>query len=186
MCGAFAADVCRAYTRLATTGVADEATLDLLRRRSPAPVLSGVRAPVLLMPGESDSLFPLSQADASARALASAGVPVRTVWLEGGHDGGLADPDRAETETLDWLDRWLPLPPERPTAAGSRCSGTGDGVRVVGAAPARRRRPGGPRRRRLSRARRAAGAARAPRTSLALSGPGHHDRVAHRAASLPP
>ncbi len=173
VCGAFADDVCAAYTRLATTGVADAATLRLLRRRSPAPVLAGVRAPVLLLPGESDSLFPLSQADASARALSAAGVPVRTVWLDGGHDGGLDDADRAESETLDWLDRWLPATAATTTAGTAAAERTGAGF--AWAMP-RRRRDGGP-------AVRSAGAypglgvpsgdaaARAPRATLALRGP---------------
>src|SRR6185437_11139952 len=43
-------------------------------------------APVLLTQGEQDSLFPLSEADANARAITAAGTPVTVRWRSGGHD----------------------------------------------------------------------------------------------------
>ncbi|MEK8109121.1 CocE/NonD family hydrolase [Micromonospora sp. M12] len=57
-CGRFAADVCAAYLRIATTGRADQAAVDLLRRSSPAGVLNQIKAPTLLVQGEADTLFP--------------------------------------------------------------------------------------------------------------------------------
>src|SRR5215217_2698771 len=64
-CGRWAADMCQAYLRIATTGVLDDRTKSLLSERSPASSLSRITAPTLLVQGEADTLFPLSEADAN-------------------------------------------------------------------------------------------------------------------------
>ncbi|KZB86694.1 ABC transporter ATP-binding protein [Amycolatopsis regifaucium] len=87
-CGRFTADVCQAYTELATTGKASQRTVELLRRVSPASVTDRITVPTLLVQGESDTLFGLDQSDATARQIAAAGGKVRTIWYTGGHDGG--------------------------------------------------------------------------------------------------
>ncbi len=61
-CGRFARDVCAAYLQLATSGRPDATTLALLHRSSPATVLSHIKAPTLLIQGQADSLFPLTEA----------------------------------------------------------------------------------------------------------------------------
>jgi ABC-2 type transport system ATP-binding protein len=109
-CGRFAADVCAAYLSLATRGEPDAATLALLRRSSPAGVLGRIKAPTLLIQGEVDTLFPLSEGDANARGIAAAGTPVRVAWFTGGHDGGAGpqtDQDRVKALTAQWLDHYL-------------------------------------------------------------------------------
>ncbi|MGR6322434.1 alpha/beta fold hydrolase [Micromonospora soli] len=109
-CGRFAADVCAAYLRIATTGRADAAAVDLLRRSSPAGVLDRIKAPTLLVQGEADTLFPLTEADANARGIAAAGTPVRVAWFTGGHDGGegpTSDSDRVKFLTAQWLDHYV-------------------------------------------------------------------------------
>ncbi|MEH1055698.1 alpha/beta fold hydrolase [Micromonospora sp. CPCC 206171] len=109
-CGRFAADVCAAYLRIATSGRADQAAVDLLRRSSPAGVLDRIKAPTLLVQGEADSLFPLTEADANARGIAAAGTPVRVAWFTGGHDGGTgptSDSDRVKFLTAQWLDHYV-------------------------------------------------------------------------------
>ena len=109
-CGRFAADVCAAYFSLATAGQPDAKTLDLLRKSSPAAVLSKIKAPSLLIQGEVDTLFPLSEADANARGIAATGTPVRVAWFTGGHDGGAgpqSDQDRVRFLTAQWLDHYL-------------------------------------------------------------------------------
>ncbi|MEU5563842.1 alpha/beta fold hydrolase [Micromonospora musae] len=109
-CGRFAADVCAAYLRIATAGRADQAAADLLQRSSPAGVLDRITAPALLVQGEADSLFPLSEADANARGLAANGTPVRVAWFTGGHDGGdgpESDSDRVRFLTVQWLDHYV-------------------------------------------------------------------------------
>jgi ABC-2 type transport system ATP-binding protein len=109
-CGRFAADVCAAYLSLATAGTPDAATLALLRRSSPATVLDKIKAPALLIQGEVDTLFPLSEADANARGIAATGTPVRVAWFTGGHDGGAGpqtDQDRVKYLTVQWLDHYV-------------------------------------------------------------------------------
>ncbi|MEU4421169.1 alpha/beta fold hydrolase [Actinoplanes sp. NPDC024001] len=117
-CGRFAEDVCAAYLQMATTGIPDEKTLDLLRRSSPAGVLDRIKAPTLLIQGAVDSLFPLSEADANAKGIAATGTPVRVAWFTGGHDGGPgpdSDADRVKFLTVQWLDHYLGGAGETPS-----------------------------------------------------------------------
>ncbi|MCW2620682.1 MAG: transporter related, partial [Frankiales bacterium] len=106
-CGRFAEDVCGAYRASAESGVPTPALLALLAANSPAVVLAQVRAPTLLLQGQTDSLFPLSEADATARALTAAGTPVKQVWFAGGHDGGNQERARLARLTREWLGRYL-------------------------------------------------------------------------------
>ncbi len=109
-CGRFAADLCAAYARIAVTGRADPAAVARLRESSPAGVLDRITAPTLLIQGGADSLFPLSEADANARAIAATGTPVRVAWYVGGHDGGAgpdSDQDRIRALTAQWLDHYV-------------------------------------------------------------------------------
>jgi ABC-2 type transport system ATP-binding protein len=109
-CGRFAADVCQAYLDMATTGRATPEAVALLRRSSPISVINQIRAPTLLIQGEADSLFPLSEADANAKGIAAGGTPVRVAWFTGGHDGGdgpQSDQERLHFLTAQWLDHYL-------------------------------------------------------------------------------
>jgi ABC-2 type transport system ATP-binding protein len=106
-CGRFAPDVCHAYQQVAATGQATPEALALLRASSPATVLDRITAPTLLVQGEADSLFPLSEADANARGIAAHGAPVKVVWYGGGHDGGLDETDRLRSLVLSWFGRYL-------------------------------------------------------------------------------
>ncbi|RSM46684.1 ABC transporter ATP-binding protein [Amycolatopsis balhimycina DSM 5908] len=102
-CGRFTAAVCRAYTELGTTGQASPASIDLLRRVSPASVTGKITVPALLVQGESDTLFGLDQSDATARQITAAGGKVRTIWYTGGHDGGKPGPQlRAKIADFLW------------------------------------------------------------------------------------
>ncbi|RFA09288.1 hypothetical protein B7R54_08640 [Subtercola boreus] len=87
-CGRFTPEFCALYANLVAGGQPSAADLALLERSSPATVLSGMRAPTLLLQGLQDNLFGLDQADANARQLAAAGAPVEVQWFNGGHDGG--------------------------------------------------------------------------------------------------
>ncbi len=109
-CGRFAADLCRAYLSIAATGAADADQLALLRRSSPSSILDRITAPTLLIQGQADSLFPLSEAEANAKGIAAHGTPVRVAWFTGGHDGGTgpqSDIDRLRFLTGQWLDHYL-------------------------------------------------------------------------------
>jgi len=104
-CGRFTAEVCQAYTELATTGKASPATVALLHRVSPASVTGKITAPTLLVQGESDTLFGLDQSDATARQITAAGGSVRTIWYTGGHDGGTPGPQlRAKIGDFLWSE----------------------------------------------------------------------------------
>ncbi|GAA0710470.1 alpha/beta fold hydrolase [Dactylosporangium roseum] len=109
-CGRFAKDICQAYLKIATTGAAGPDEISLLRRSSPAPVLDRIKAPTLLIQGQVDTLFPLSEGDANARGIAATGTPVRVAWFTGGHDGGTgpqSEVDRVRYLTAQWLDHYV-------------------------------------------------------------------------------
>ncbi|MCH1867526.1 ATP-binding cassette domain-containing protein [Nocardioides sp. CFH 31398] len=117
VCGRFAPAICRLYQQVAQTGRPAEGTLATLRRSSPAPVLDRVRAPTLLLQGESDSLFGLDQADATARALTEAGTDVAVRWVDGGHDAvPVIDEDDLVDGALGWFDHHLRGGPDPGTA----------------------------------------------------------------------
>jgi ABC-2 type transport system ATP-binding protein len=106
VCGRFTAQICQAYTELATTGRATQATVDLLHRLSPASVTSRITVPTLLVQGEADTLFGLDQSDATARQITAAGGKVQQIWYAGGHDGGQPGP-QLRAKVADWL--WFQL-----------------------------------------------------------------------------
>ncbi len=108
-CQLFAQRVCATYQRIAQTGRATAADRALLRASSPGPVASRITAPTLLIQGENDTLFPLSEALATAEALRAAGTPVHLAWLKGGHDVpfGAKGDAAVRALTANWLDRWL-------------------------------------------------------------------------------
>jgi ABC-2 type transport system ATP-binding protein len=112
-CGRIAADLCLGYVNAATTGRPDRALLDLLAASSPARVADRITAPTLLIQGQTDSLFDLTQADATANAIAARGTEVHVVWRAGGHDGGPGEINRRRRLTLGFLERRL-------AGAGSR------------------------------------------------------------------
>ncbi|HEY8317736.1 MAG TPA: alpha/beta fold hydrolase, partial [Amnibacterium sp.] len=100
-CGRFTPAFCSLYERLITGAAPTSGDLALLKRSSPSTVLSGMRAPTLLLQGLQDSLFGLDQADADARQIAAAGAPVQVRWFDGGHDGG------GTSGTDGVVDAWL-------------------------------------------------------------------------------
>ncbi|MCW2599409.1 MAG: transporter ATP-binding protein [Frankiales bacterium] len=108
-CRQFAQRVCTTYQRIAQTGRATAADRALLRASSPGPLATRIKAPTLLIQGEDDTLFPLSESLATADALRTNGTPVHLAWVKGGHDApfGSAGEARIRALTANWLDRWL-------------------------------------------------------------------------------
>ena len=108
-CGRFSPDLCRLYLEAATTGRATPAIIERLRRSSPSTVLNRIDAPTLLIQGQADTLFPLSEADANARGLEANGTPVRVAWYAGGHDASAStrEADRINELELAWLRHYL-------------------------------------------------------------------------------
>ncbi|MFI5867358.1 alpha/beta fold hydrolase [Streptomyces sp. NPDC051546] len=106
-CGRFQPELCAMYERVAVAGKPDPEARALLERRSPSAVGGAIRVPTLITQGQDDSLFPLDQADAMARAIAANGAPVSVDWAAGGHDGGMREADRVEDRVKTWFDRYL-------------------------------------------------------------------------------
>jgi ABC-2 type transport system ATP-binding protein len=107
-CGRFAADVCAAYAAIGS-GTASPLTAQLLDRAGIAGNYDAVRAPTLLVQGESDTLFPLAEAVRTYAALRERGVPVAMVWSQGGHDAPFDSKQEGaiRTRTRGWFDHYL-------------------------------------------------------------------------------
>ncbi|MCH0542651.1 CocE/NonD family hydrolase [Streptomyces sp. MUM 203J] len=120
-CGRFQKRLCAMYERVAVSGVPDDAARALLEARSPSAVADRIKVPTFIVQGQSDSLFPLSHADAMARAVEGNGAPVAVDWIAGGHDGGDTEAGRIEGRVSAWFDRYL---------KDDRAVGTGPAFRV--------------------------------------------------------
>ncbi|MEV7289572.1 alpha/beta fold hydrolase [Streptomyces sp. NPDC093252] len=138
-CDDFTAELCAMYDRVAESGTPDAAARELLAARSPSAVGDRIDVPTLLFQGQSDSLFPLGQADAAAQAIRANGAPVEVDWISGGHDGGDLETARVEQRVGDWFDRYLKEdtaaatgPAFRVTRAGGVDSDSGE-TRLRGA-----------------------------------------------------
>ncbi|MEU7892353.1 CocE/NonD family hydrolase [Nonomuraea sp. NPDC049152] len=118
-CGRFLPAVCAMYQEVAATGRATPAAIETLRASSPVSVAGRIKAPTLLIQGQRDSLFPLAQADANAKAIAAAGTPVEVMWFDGGHDGGNGEVDWLDERLLDWFDRYLRTDGQGTSAKGA-------------------------------------------------------------------
>jgi ABC-2 type transport system ATP-binding protein len=105
-CGRFAVQWCELYEQVATTGTYSADQIALLQNSSPISVAQNITAPTLLMAGQADSLFPISEADATYNQIKAANpeTPVKMVWHSGGHDGGSPETTRLNTLTQDWFD----------------------------------------------------------------------------------
>ncbi|MCW2543879.1 MAG: transporter related [Frankiales bacterium] len=116
-CLLLAERVCLAYQRIAQTGYATNADRLLLKRSSPDSVLDRISAPTLLMQGEQDTLFPLSEALRTATRLKSRHVPVQLAWLHGGHDEPFDHSQNVRIRDLTgtWFERHLR---DRPVDTG--------------------------------------------------------------------
>ena len=113
-CGRWAPEVCEVYQDIAATGRLTDAARGLLDASSPSSVVSMIEAPTLLIQGQADTLFDLSQADANARGIINA--PVKVAWYSGGHDaaGTPSDQERIDFLTAQWLDHYLKGEGEAP------------------------------------------------------------------------
>jgi ABC-2 type transport system ATP-binding protein len=107
-CGRFSAEICAVYLEVAREGVLTDTARELLDARSPAGRLAAVTAPTLLLQGQDDTLFDLTESRRNAEEIAATGTPVRLRWVVGGHEvvgGAGGDESRAEIDA--WLERWL-------------------------------------------------------------------------------
>ncbi|MFG2641881.1 CocE/NonD family hydrolase [Streptomyces sp. NPDC048370] len=92
--------------------------LDFARSVSPVSYLDRVKAPTLIVQGQSDSLFNLNEAQDTYERLQSRGVETKMIWQSWGHSGGQApgelDLGQGNLEStyvggrvLAWFDRYL-------------------------------------------------------------------------------
>ncbi|MET8562502.1 CocE/NonD family hydrolase [Streptomyces flaveolus] len=124
-CAKFQPALCRMYERVAESGTPDPAARKLLEERSPSAVGDRVKVPTLLVQGQTDSLFPLGQADAAAKAIRANGAPVDVDWIAGGHDGGDMETSRVEARVRAWFDRYLKGETGTDTGPAFRITRTG-------------------------------------------------------------
>ncbi|NUP19419.1 MAG: CocE/NonD family hydrolase [Streptomyces sp.] len=121
-CEKFEPQVCEMYDRVAESGIPDARARTMLEERSPSAVGDRIKVPTLLMQGQSDSLFPLGQADQAAKAIKANGAPVDVDWISGGHDGGDMETGRIQARVQSWFDRYL---------KGDKSTDTGPAFRVT-------------------------------------------------------
>ncbi|MEU0299287.1 alpha/beta fold hydrolase [Streptomyces sp. NPDC006175] len=133
-CQKFQKQLCEMYERVAVSGKPDAAARALLTERSPEAVADRIDVPALILQGQSDSLFPLGQSDAMAKAVKANGAPVSVDWIAGGHDGGDDEGDRVEGRIGDWFDRYLKKDEGADTGPGFRVTRTGGVDSTDGAA----------------------------------------------------
>ncbi|MFE0854200.1 alpha/beta fold hydrolase [Streptomyces mutabilis] len=129
-CERFEDELCRMYERVAESGTPDARATALLDERSPQAVADRIDVPTLLVQGQTDSLFPLDQADLAAEAIGDNGAPVAVDWIAGGHDGGDMETDRVQARVGAWFDRYLKDDESAGTGPAFRVSrtlGTGSG-----------------------------------------------------------
>ncbi|MFI5804346.1 alpha/beta fold hydrolase [Streptomyces sp. NPDC051561] len=136
-CARFEKDLCELYNRVAVAGKPDEAARKTLEERSPSAVADRIKVPALIVQGQSDSLFPLSHADAMAKAVSGNGAPVAVDWISGGHDGGNMESARVEGRITQWFDKYLKDDKGADTGPGFRVSRTGGVDSTNGAAQLR-------------------------------------------------
>ena len=108
-CGTFTPAWCTAFKDAVANGVPTSADLKLLEASSPSTITKKISAPTLLMQGEADSLFPLSESIKTADQIHSAhpSTPLAMIWHSGGHDGGTDESVRLHQSTSDWFDIYL-------------------------------------------------------------------------------
>ncbi len=133
-CDNFEAQLCEMYDRVAESGTPDAQARQLLEERSPSAVGDRIKVPTLLMQGQTDSLFPLGQADAAAKAIRANGAPVDVDWIAGGHDGGDMEQSRLNARVDSWFDRYLKDDKSADTGPAFRITRTGGVDSADGAA----------------------------------------------------
>ncbi|MFD7088225.1 alpha/beta fold hydrolase [Streptomyces sp. NPDC059892] len=124
-CQTFQKELCDMYQRVAVSGTPDDAARKLLEERSPSAVGDRIDVPALIVQGQTDSLFPLGQADAMAKAISANGAPVDVDWMAGGHDGGDPETGRLQGRITSWFDRYLKDDKGADTGPAFRVSRTG-------------------------------------------------------------
>jgi dipeptidyl aminopeptidase/acylaminoacyl peptidase len=111
-----------------------ERDAELLRQLSPIHRFDALRAPLLVVHGETDSNVPLEEAEQVVAAARARGVPVEyLLFREEGHElARVANKEAFVERTVEWLRGRL-------TSTSGTSVASGDGVPRVGAAEHDRR-----------------------------------------------
>ena len=136
-CAKFEPALCQMYNRVAESGKPDAQARAVLEARSPSAVAKHINVPTLLLQGQTDSLFPLGQADAAEKAIRANGAPVDVDWIAGGHDGGDMETSRVQARVTSWFDRYLKDDKNTDTGPAFRVTRTGGVDSTDGAAQLR-------------------------------------------------
>lgn len=108
-CGRFVKIWCEIYESVGAAGTYSSQDSRLMFESSPISTNKKITAATLLLAGQADSLFPLSEADANYQQIKSASpqTPLKMVWHSGGHDLGVPETERLQKLTRQWLDAHL-------------------------------------------------------------------------------
>ena len=108
-CGNFAEIWCQAFQDAVNSGAPTQSQIALMNQSSPDRLISNIKVPTLLMQGEEDSLFPLSESFKTVAGITNNNpkTPVSLIWHSGGHDGGNPEADRLTKLSIDWFDKYL-------------------------------------------------------------------------------
>ena len=117
-CPNFSTFVCPTLLYAATTGTLTTYQTNQLRHASVTSYMGKVKAPTLIIQGQSDTLFNLNEGVANYRALKAQGTPTKMIWFNGGHSGpsapgeletGAPDPatQHVTARITNWLDHYL-------------------------------------------------------------------------------
>jgi ABC-2 type transport system ATP-binding protein len=108
-CGSLADAWCTAYKNAVLSGAPTTEDVALLNSVSPENLLTSIKIPTLLMQGQADSLFPLSESLKNL-ALLEESVPAENlalIWHASGHDGGPDESKYLLEQNLNWFNKHL-------------------------------------------------------------------------------
>lgn len=124
-CPGYYLALCRTYELLSASGDTDAAARRLIARASASTYLHKIKVPVLLVQGQSDTLFNVNDAASTYLELKRRHVPVGMIWNSGGHGGYTSQPGECEAydgtrrtvkqmdrcylsvRSLRWMNQWL-------------------------------------------------------------------------------
>lgn len=118
-CPGFRPTVCAQLVNALQTGTFTPEGVATFEHASAESVIADIDAPTLLLQGQRDSLFNLTESVANYHALRKAGTPVSLVWKVAGHSGSGPDGEESSSSafeldtnyigaiTIDWLDWFL-------------------------------------------------------------------------------
>lgn len=110
-CGSLADAWCTAYKNAVLNGEPTAEDKELLESVSPERSISSIKIPTLLMQGQADSLFPLSESLKNLTLLEQS-VPAENlalIWHASGHDGGPDESKYLLEQNLNWFNKHLRL-----------------------------------------------------------------------------